>query len=52
MYDEALQHCFNELGKHFNEFRKTDKFKELYEEFYLTSYIQSKMYNVGLINKF
>ena len=52
MYDEALQHCFTELGKHFNEFRKTDKFKELYEEFYLTSYIQCKMCNVGLINKF
>ena len=52
MYDEALQHCFYELGRHFNEFRKTDKFKELYEEFYLTSYIQCKMCNVGLINKF
>ena len=52
MFDEALQYSFNELGKLFNEFRRTDKFKELYEEFYLTSYIQCKMCNVGLINKF
>ena len=52
MFDEALTYCFNELGKLFNEFRKTDKFKELYEEFYMTSYIQCKMVNVGLVNKF
>ena len=52
MFDEALQYCFNELGKLYNDFRKTDKFKELYEEFYITSYIQCKMCNVGLINKF
>ena len=52
MFDEALLYCFTELGKFFNEFRKTDKFKDLYEEFYLTSYIQCKMCNVGLINKF
>ena len=30
MFDEALQYCFNELGKLYNDFRKTDKFKELY----------------------
>lgn len=52
MFDDALQYSFNELGKYFNDFRKTDSFKELYEEFYLTSYIQCKMCNVGLINKF
>ena len=52
MFDEALQYCFNELGKLFNDFRRTEKFKELYEEFYLTSYIQCKMCNVGIINKF
>ena len=52
MFDDALQHCFNELGTHFSDFRKTEKFKELYEDFYLTSYIQCKMCNVGLINKF
>ena len=27
MFDEALTYCFNELGKLYNEFRKTDKFK-------------------------
>ena len=52
MFDAALQYSFNELGKYFNDFRKTDSFKDLYEEFYLTSYIQCKMCNVGLINKF
>jgi hypothetical protein len=52
MFDDALQYSFNELGRYFNDFRKTDSFKELYEEFYLTSYIQCKMCNVGLINKF
>jgi hypothetical protein len=52
MFDEALQHCFNELAKCFNDFRRTEKFKELYEDFYFTSYIQCKMCNVGLINRF
>ena len=52
MFDEALTYCFNELGKLYNEFRKTDKFKELYEEFYMNSYIQCKMVSVGLVNKF
>lgn len=52
MFDEALKHCYNELGKDFNNFKKTDKFKDLYDEFYYTSYIQCKMCNAGLINKF
>ena len=52
LFDAALSYCFNELGKIFINFRKTDKFKDLYEDFYLTSYIQCKMCNVGLIKKF
>ena len=52
MFDAALSYCFNELGKIFINFRKSDKFKDLYEDFYLTSYIQCKMCNVGLIKKF
>jgi len=52
MFDPALLYCFTELGKFYNNFKKTDKFKELYEDFYLTSYIQCKMCTVGLINKF
>ena len=52
MFDEALVCVFNELGKLFNDFRKTSKYRELYEELYLDSYIQCKMCNVGLIDKF
>ena len=52
VFDEALKYCFSELGKYFNEFKKTERFKELYNEFFLTTYIQCKMCNVGLINKF
>lgn len=52
MFDEALAFVFNELGKLFGEFRKTSRFRELYEDMYYTSYIQCKMTNVGLINKF
>ena len=52
MFDEALKYCFTELGKIFNEFKKTEEFKELYKNLFLTTYIQCKMCNVGLINKF
>ena len=52
MFDEALKCVFNELGKLFNDFRKTPKYKELYEELYINSYIQCKMCNVGLVDKF
>ena len=52
MFDEALKYCFTELGKLFNEYRKTDDFKQLYKDLFLTTYIQCKMCNIGLINKF
>ena len=52
MFDEALKYCFTELGKSFVEFKKTDEFRELYKNFFMTTYIQCKMCNVGLINKF
>ena len=52
MFDCALLSVFNELGKLFNDFRKTSKYRELYEELYLTSYIQCKMCNTGLLDKF
>ena len=52
MYDEALKYCYHELNNFFNDFKKTDKFKKLYDDYYISSYIYCKMYNVGLINKF
>ena len=52
MYDEALQYCYNELINFFNDFKNTDKFKKIYEDYYISSYIYCKMHNVGLINKF
>ena len=52
MFDEALKYCFNELEKIFNNFKKSNTFKELYKEYFLTTYIQCRMCNVGLINKF
>ena len=52
MFDEALKYCFSELGKIFNDYKKTEEFKDLYLEFFLTTYIQCKMCNIGLINKF
>ena len=52
MFDEALKYCYSELQNLFDEFKKTEDFKYLEKEFRLTSYIQSNMCNVGLINKF
>ena len=52
MFDDALQSAFMELGKKFVDFRNSNKFKELYDRLNLNSYIQCKLYNTGLINKF
>ena len=52
LFDDALQFVFIELGKKFVEFRSSPKFKELYDQINLNSYIQCKMCNTGLINKF
>ena len=52
MFDDALLSVFNGLGNFFNDFRKTSRYRELYEELYLTSYIQCKMCNTGLVDKF
>lgn len=52
MFDEALVYSFNELGQLFNNYKTTEEFKDLYLEFFLTTYIQCKMCNIGLINKF
>jgi len=52
LFDEALQFTFNELSKIFHIFRGSNDYKNLYNEIKLQSYIQCKMCNTGLINKY
>lgn len=52
LFDEALQFTFNELNKIFSIFRGTNDYKKLYNDIKLHSYIQCKMCNTGLINKY
>ena len=52
IFDDGLQYAFNELNKNFAEFRNSKEFKDLVEEINLYSFIQCKMCNIGLINKF
>ena len=52
IFDDGLQYAYNELNKIFFEYRSTVEFKELLEELNLYSFIQCKMCNTGLINKF
>ena len=52
MFDDGLQYVFNELNKRFTEYLQSNEFKELFEEINLYSFIQCKMFNTGLINKF
>ena len=52
IFDEALKYCYSELRKVFSEYKNTWEFKELYNKFFVTTYIQCRMCNNGLINKF
>ena len=52
MFDDGLQYTYNELNKRFIEYKNCKIFKELLEEIKLISFIQCKMCNTGLINKF
>jgi hypothetical protein len=52
LFDEALKYCYTELGPLFEEYKKSEEFKELYKQFFLTTYIQCKMTITGLINKY
>jgi hypothetical protein len=52
MFDDGLQYVFEELNKRFSEFRGCEKFFDLIEEINLDSFIQCKMFNIGLINKY
>ena len=52
MFDEALQFVFNELNTIYSQFRNTKEYRQLYNKLKLESYIQCKMCNTGLINKY
>ena len=52
IFDEALKYCYTELKKAFGEYKNTWEFKELFNKFFVTTIIQCKMCNNGLINKF
>ena len=52
LFDDALQSIFNELNRRFVVFHKTREYRELYEKIKLESYIQCKLCNTGLINKY
>ena len=52
IFDAALKYCYTELRKVFTEFKNSVEFKDLYNRFYLTTYIQCKLCNIGLIKNF
>ena len=52
LFDDALKLVFNELNKQFEEFKKTEKYIDLFQKIKLSSYIHCKLYNTGLISKF
>ena len=52
LFDDALQFTFNELNKKYVVFHNTEEFNRLYKKIKLESYIQCKMCNTGLINKY
>ena len=52
LFDDALQFVFNELNKKYVVFHNTEEFNRLYRKIKLESYIQCKMCNTGLINKY
>ena len=52
MFDDALQFTFNELNKRFIKYKESNEFIELQKDINLYTFIQCKMCNSGLINKF
>ena len=52
MFDDALQFVFDELNKRFISYKESNEFRELQEDINLYTFIQCKMCNTGLINKF
>ena len=52
IFDEALQFTFIKLNEIFKEFKCSNEFQELNDKINIASYVNCKMYNTGLINKF
>lgn len=51
-FDPALKYAYDYLNNKFVEFKRYPEYKVLYDKLSLNSYIQCKMNNVGLVNKF
>ena len=51
-FDPALKYAYDYLSNKFLDFKRLPDFKVLIEKLSLNSYIQCKMNNVGLVNKF
>jgi hypothetical protein len=52
IFDEALQFTFIKLNEIFKDFKCSNEFQELNDKINIASYVNCKMYNTGLINKF
>jgi hypothetical protein len=52
MFDEALLYAYEYLEDRFIEFKRRDEFQIINDNLNLSSYINCKMSNTGLINKF
>ena len=52
IFDDALQFAFDELNKRFIKYKEINEFRELQEYINLYNFIQCKMCNIGIINKF
>ena len=51
-FDPALKYAYDYLSNKFLDFKRLPDFKVLIDKLSLNSYIQCKMNNVGLVNKF
>lgn len=52
LFDEVLCVCYDYLEIRYNDYKKSDEYQILSDHLNLNSYIQCKMCNTGLINKF
>ena len=52
MFDDALIYSYECLEKVFRKYKKSEIYQILIDNLNLDSYIQCKMCNTGLINKF
>ena len=52
LFNDGLQYVYNELNKIFLEYKNSDDFEKIYKKITDSSFIQCKMLNAGLINKF